>query len=1196
MQLNPPVQPARPRPVPRNGTSSHAQRARKAWEEGRRLKDQGHWQAAHRKFAQATQWDPADALYWLNLARCEQQLGQLEAAVGHARHAFDLDRRNEVACQLLAHLMMQAQDGQAMRAVLDELDPSVERNARWHLLHANGAFSANDAEQLVKHATQAMALAGNDNAAWREAIAMMGAGFAMLKQYSQAAWCHRMVLDRNPLALGSAQYAAHYASWECDWPQLSQDMQRLQQCIEAVEQAPDQAGMELPVPFCLLTLTDDPQVLRWNAEQAARRDSLRSLPHDPSRPVPRPGGRLRIGLVSSDLHMHATCMLLAEMLEHLDRSRFELWYYASGVDDGSAMRARVQATASGWHEIQHWTEQRVAAQIRADEIGVLIDLKGHTFGARLGVFTHRPAPIQVSWLGYPGTTGGSFLDYIIGDPVVTPIEAQNQFVEQIAQMPHCYQPNDSTRSQPAPLSRSECGLPETGFVFASFNQSYKIVPEVFEAWCRILDATPGSLLWLMVPQPEIQARLRQAALAQGIAGERLVFAPFLKIEKHRARLPNVDLFLDSFPCSGHTTASDALWAGVPVLTLIGQSFASRVAASLLHTLGVPELVCQDIDTYLQQAVRYASDAPLLRALRHRIAQGRSNSPLFNGAQYAQDFGALMLRMVERQEAGLSPASLAAAAPVLAGTTSPAVDSVLTVEPDARHPTAPTPAPIVTPALPRALVYMTGRNCGRYVAAAIDSVMWQDHPQVHVLFVDDASTDTTFETAQRQLQSHFAGRHTLVRNPQPLGKAYSAHTHLRQHLQVGDFVVIVDADDQLIIATALSQLAEQYAAGFDVVWTNFETDQGGIGTNRALDPRQAPRLQGWRTSHCFSFRSELLAQVPESYFRDDQGQWLAAACDFAIAYPVLDQTRRYKHLPIRAYRYTATNPQSHHNRDTHATGLSSRQQQACARQVLAKPALPCTREALPAPAGNETARSALSTPLTLSATMPSLPTLTPSLRASVPALDPAWSQVAAMKLAERCPALLDLAMDGAGLGLGLDTAQTWRWWQWLKSGTQSPRVLEIGAGPVAAALHAMVQAQGGTMTSACSDRSRALGLYARLQVAGIESEVLHLPQVEIELDGELAQLPNLQLLSEQTQAYDIVILSAAHAGARPRDCRLALAMFADKLNPQGFRICLWSPGDAELRAQVAQRWQALAPHLRYADHALDGQALCVHAEP
>lgn len=651
--------------VPARQSSSPAvppgqrQRARQAWQQGCRLKDKGLWKEASEQFERATALEPGDALYWLNLARSRQQLGDFDAARIQARKAFDLDRKSLVACELLAHILRDLRALDEMLVCLDELDPHTTRDARWHLLKASAYLLLGRSEPLLKSGISALAITGDDSGLRREALSMMGAGFALLKRHQDAATCHRMIVDTVPLTLGSALYAAHYAAWACDWEALPDDMRRLEACIDAVQHLQDKGKAEQPSPFCLLSLTDNAQVLRWTAELASMSASLKAVPHDRTRKVPRPNGKVRIGLLSSDLHMHATCMLLVQALEHLDRSRFELCYYSSGIDDQSPMRARVKATATCWHEVQLWTDEEVARQAERDEVGVLIDLKGYTFGSRLGALAYRPAPLNVSWLGFPGSVGASFVDYIIGDSIVTPLDAQAHYSEQIAQMPHCYQPNDSTRSQPEALSREACGLPDDAFVYASFNQSYKITPDVFEAWCQVLAATPGSVLWLLVPQEDVQQRLRDAAAGYGITAERLVFAPFMNIEAHRARLPQADLFLDSFPCSGHTTASDALWAGVPVLTLMGQSFASRVAASLLHTMGLDELVCTDLDRYFQEAVRYAQEPAALRELRARVRSARSESPLFDGQRFATELGDLLMRMVDRQDAGLAPAPLAA---------------------------------------------------------------------------------------------------------------------------------------------------------------------------------------------------------------------------------------------------------------------------------------------------------------------------------------------------------------------------------------------------------------------------------------------------------------------------------------------------------------------------------------------------------
>jgi hypothetical protein len=359
---------------------------------------------------------------------------------------------------------------------------------------------------------------------------------------------------------------------------------------------------------------------------------------------------------------------------------------------------------------------------------------------------------------------------------------------------------------------------------------------------------------------------------------------------------------------------------------------------------------------------------------------------------------------------------------------------------------------------RALIYMTGRDCERYVRAAIESLAWQTHPAIHVLFVDDCSSDGTGTLARALLAEHFAGRHTFVRNPESWGKARNAHVHLRAALPHGEFVAILDADDQLVRATVLAEMAAHYAAGHDVVWTNFETDGGAIGNNRALDPLVPPRGQGWRTSHFFSFRAELFANVPEDYLRDERGEWFPAACDFAIAYPVLDQTRRYKFLPVQAYRYTASNPGSHHNNDPQRRGLSSRRQMSCAQQVLDKPALPCTRFAFGERASADDAllglRQQLRADLQETARRVEVIARSPALAAEAAAQGGAdvWQQAAASTLASRCPVLLNLMLDGQEPSLPL--ADLWRWWTWLQASGRPPELLELGCGPLAAPLAAM----------------------------------------------------------------------------------------------------------------------------------------------
>lgn len=503
--------------------------------------------------------------------------------------------------------------------------------------------------------------------------------------------------------------------------------------------------------------------------------------------------------------------------------------------------------------------------------------------------------------------------------------------------------------------------------------------------------------------------------------------------------------------------------------------------------------------------------------------------------------------------------------------------------------------------PRALVFMTGRNCAPYVGDAITSLAQQTHGALQVLFVDDASDDATGEIAKRLLGELFAGRHRYVRNATPFGKARNAHVHLRAALGEGDFVAVLDADDQLAIPSALAQMASRYASGCDVVWTNFVTDGGGVGRNGPLDPLASPRGQGWKTSHFFSFRAELLANVPVEYFQDAHGEWLQAACDFAIAYPVLDQTRRYSFLPIQAYRYTARNPASHHNRDPQAQGLNSRAQRYSAEQVLAKPALPCTRFALGDHPGGDQVLAQLRDRLVrevqaLQAEVQKLGTQTAAAPAAVSmasalAASDGWTTTAATELARRCPALVDLALDGQQAEpLGVQRA--WQLWRWLAAGPKAPRVLEIGAGALSAPLLAMVQAMGGQATSVTAHRERAQALYARLHACGLEADVIHVPMADAGLEGLDGQFPDLNALSEELRDFDIAFVSAAEAGGAPSHALVSLPMAAPRLGAEGFRFCLWAPEAHDLRQAAAASWRRLADDLVYSDGALGGAALCV----
>ena len=640
--------------------------ARKAWSQGVAHARAGRHVDAARALEHAVRLAPGNALYWLNLASVRRKLRQLEAATRCARRAFDLDTRSEVACHLLVELLRLAnRHAEALRS-LRSLHADAPREAQHHLLEGALLMTQGDWQGAAGAFLRLLAAEPGHI----EAYTQLGFCLANLKQFAEAAECFRTVVLLEPAQLGAAIYAAHYGAWACDWARAAADEGHLAQAIELQQGRDDTPAFS---PFCLLAMNDDAALHRRAAALEARRiaravrsdgvahaDWIAGDAGPKGYPQVLAAPRRRIGFVSADFRTHATSMLLVQVLERLDRSRFEVLLYSHGADDGSALRRRIVAAADRVVECAELSAHEQAARIRADGIAILVDLSGYTQNTRLGVFALRPAPIQALWLAYPSTSGSDFVDYLIGDPILTPLAHAGDFSERLAQLPLCYEPTDRERVHPEAPSRAACGLPEGAFVYACFNQSYKITAPVFASWCRILARVPGSVLWLLVPQENIRARLAAQAAAHGIDAARLLFAPFVDPDAHLARLQCADLFLDTFPYGAHTTCSDALWMGLPVLTRIGRSFSARVAASLLNAVGLRELALEDAADYEELAVRLAADREALADIRRHLTEHRLELPLFDSARFTGELEALFERMAERWLGGLSPEALPAA--------------------------------------------------------------------------------------------------------------------------------------------------------------------------------------------------------------------------------------------------------------------------------------------------------------------------------------------------------------------------------------------------------------------------------------------------------------------------------------------------------------------------------------------------------
>ena len=362
--------------------------------------------------------------------------------------------------------------------------------------------------------------------------------------------------------------------------------------------------------------------------------------------------RIRVAYLSADFHEHATTNLAAGLFEQHDKSRFETTGISFGPDQNSTMRRRIKAAFEHFVDVQHKSDQDIAEIVRRLEIDIAVDLMGFTKNSRLNVMARRPAPIQVNYLGFPGTMGTSSIDYILADLMVVPEDHRAFYSEQVVWLPDSYQINDNQRliSRRTP-TRHECGLPDTAFVFCCFNNSYKIVPEIFDIRTRILAATENSVLWLLDGNATASANLRREAEKAGVASRRLIFAPKMNVADHLARHKLADLFLDTLPCNAHTTASDALWAGLPVLTCPGKTFAGRVAASLLRAIGLDDLIARSLEEYEALALKLAHEPATITTLKERLARSRNTCPLFDTGRTTRQIEAAYTMMWDRYQRG-----------------------------------------------------------------------------------------------------------------------------------------------------------------------------------------------------------------------------------------------------------------------------------------------------------------------------------------------------------------------------------------------------------------------------------------------------------------------------------------------------------------------------------------------------------------
>ena len=592
----------------------------------------------------AVRLSPDHAVAWFNLGNLLKDAARNEEAIAAYRHAIarqpayipaynNLGRllygvgRNEDAVQVLS------------RAVSLKPDFAEAHN---NLGVALGNLGRRD--EALGHFRQALAIEPRH----AEAHYNQGVLLANLGQAEEAIACLDRALALRPAYARARAQRLHQLAMICDWDGLGAEADAVLELGVAGEAVP---------PYLLLSLDDDParQLIR------ARNFVKQYLPA--ARPAPAPNqdrrpARLAVGYFSADFHEHATMHLMARLLELHDRSRFRIHAFSYGPETGDAMRSRVKDAVDAFHEVRGLGDEEIAALARREGIDIAVDLKGDTKDTRMSLFAHRPAPVQISYLGYPGSMGAPFLDYLVADRTVVPENQRGHYSEALIYLPHTYQANDDTRViADATPTRQELGLPD-GFVFCCFNNSFKIGSQEFDIWMRLLADVDGSVLWLLKSGAE--KNLGRAAEKCGIDSRRLIFAERVSPAEHLARHARADLFLDTFRYNAHTTASDALWAGLPLLTLPGKSFAARVAASLLHAVGLPELIAKTPEDYEHLALALATDPARIRALKEKLLAARNNAPLFRSTEFARALERGFDKAYARYNAGKPPADIVVA--------------------------------------------------------------------------------------------------------------------------------------------------------------------------------------------------------------------------------------------------------------------------------------------------------------------------------------------------------------------------------------------------------------------------------------------------------------------------------------------------------------------------------------------------------
>jgi predicted O-linked N-acetylglucosamine transferase (SPINDLY family) len=463
--------------------------------------------------------------------------------------------------------------------------------------------------------------------------------------YSQALACFEKALKYDPNNGAAFGMALNCRLQMCDWKGYEDHIKTLMARIGD--------GIKGISPYVAIALSDDPKFIKDLTASFVQ--DLNQIEPLPFKDMGRCSEKIHLGYFSADFHNHATAFLAAGLFERHDKSKFKLTAFVLGKNQPDSMRERLTVAFDELVDVSNLSDKEVAELSRSMNVDIAIDMKGLTQDSRPQIFAYRAAPVQVSYLGYPGTMSSSFMDYLVADKTIIPESLQTCYEEKIIYMPNSYQVNDESRALfKSKQSRLEFGLPEKGFVFCCFNNGYKISPGIFSCWMRILLATKGSVLWLFDGYHSVAENLRAIAKKNNVDPARLIFAKRMEQTEHLARYQMADLFLDTFPCNAHTTASDALWAGVPILTIRGNSFSARVATSLLNAIGLPELAVSNEHDYEVLAKELANNPSKLHGIKHRLDINKSTYPLFNTELFVRHLEDAYIQIFERYQSKLSP--------------------------------------------------------------------------------------------------------------------------------------------------------------------------------------------------------------------------------------------------------------------------------------------------------------------------------------------------------------------------------------------------------------------------------------------------------------------------------------------------------------------------------------------------------------